>query len=230
MKATNIVVKTERTVEILLGIKRENRSKHNVIAKNNSNSINKPLPNECASASSWSREKQTLIDKIISLKSENQRYTLDLKKTQEKLEASIFNNKELEVKFNRNHETHIKQLNELQFELTQMNASYIKLKTNNEAKISELTRNRDLLEARTKQFQTVIAQQIDTKQVSSRKSSTESDEEEFEVERLLKDKLIEKRVYLVRWKSYDSTHDSWVEEANLNCPAILKKYKESKRK
>lgn len=153
-----------------------------------------------------------------------------MKKTQSKLQATISRNKELEIKLNRNHETHMKKVDELQSELIKMNASYKKLKTDNGTKISELTRNRNLLQAQAKQLQTVITQQIDAKQLSSRKSSSENDEKDFDVECLLKDKLIEKRVYLVRWKSYDSTHDSWVEEAKLNCPAILKKYKQSKRK
>lgn len=32
--------------------------------------------------------------------------------------------------------------------------------------------------------------------------------------------------YLIRWKNYDQTHDSWVPEKNLKCAAILKKYKQ----
>lgn len=210
MKAKNVVVKTERSVEIRLGIKRENTSKCNAGAK---------LP----SSFSWTQEKQTLIDEIISLKSENQRCTLDLKKIQDKLKATDSRNQELEANSRRNNETNMKKVSELETDLTKMNTLYEKLKTDNEKQISVLSRDRDLLQAQAKQFQTVISQQIDSKKANSCKNS--SDEEEYEVECLLNDKLIEKRVYLVRWKGFDASHDSWVEETNLNCPSILKKYK-----
>lgn len=229
MKETRIVVKTERNVEIRLGIKRENSSKRNVGVRGNSRSINRqPI---IANSNSWTQGKQTLIDKIISLKSENQRYTLDLKKTQDKLKAAVSKNQELEAIFHRNNETHTDKVNDFQCELTKLNTSYEKLKTDGDKQMTILTRDRNLLQAQSKQFQTVISQQIDAKEVKSRKNRSESDEEEYEVERLLDDKLVENRIYLVRWKGYDSLHDSWVEQTKLICPSILKKYKlKSKRK
>lgn len=36
-----------------------------------------------------------------------------------------------------------------------------------------------------------------------------------------------KFLYLVRWDGYDSDEDSWVKEKDLNCPSILRKYKNS---
>lgn len=224
MSASNIVVKTERNIEIDLGIKRENCSERDADAKTNSSLVDKQLQ----SGNLWAQEKQTLISEIVQLKSENQRCTLDLKKIQDKLQIAVSNNQELELNSNRINAVHLNEVSELQSELVRIKDSYDKLKTDDAKRISELTRDRNLFQAQAKQLQTVISQQI---KPCSQESGSESDEEEFEVERLLSDKIVEKRVYLVRWKNYDKSHDLWVEEANLNCPSILKKYKQqSKRK
>lgn len=47
---------------------------------------------------------------------------------------------------------------------------------------------------------------------------------------ILDDKLVSERHYLVQWKGFDQSHDSWERESNLSCPTILKKYKQSKKK
>lgn len=225
MKARDVVVKTERNVELRLGIKREIGSTHNVAQKNNSRSTDEQPPN-----SSWAEEKQRLIDEIILLKAANQRYTLDLKKTEEKLKNTVAQNQQLELSLKQNNATHFKKVNELQTELNKTNASHDKLKVDTAKQVLELTRDRDLLRAQAKQLQTAVSQQVKTTKKNGHEDSIESEEEEYEVERLLKDKMIQKRAYLVRWKNYDSSHDCWVEEANLNCPSILKKYKQSKKK
>lgn len=52
----------------------------------------------------------------------------------------------------------------------------------------------------------------------------------YEVERILSHSLKGTRNrkemhFLISWKDYDQSHDSWVSEKNLKCAAILKKYK-----
>ena len=213
-------------MESRLGIKRENYSERIDGTNENSCLTNGNLTNEI----SWVQEKQSLINEIVSLKTANQQHTLELRKNEEKLAASVLACQEVEINFNRNNENQSQKLNKLQSELDKINVLYAKLKTDNEKRILELTRDRDMLNAKTKQLETVISQQTNINESRIGENSTGSDDEEYEVECLLKDKLIEKRVYLVRSKNYDSSHDSWVEENDLNCPSILKKYKQTKRK
>lgn len=53
---------------------------------------------------------------------------------------------------------------------------------------------------------------------------------EFEVEKLMKHRKFNNRMkFLVRWKGYGAAYDSWEWRENLNCPAILKNYLESKK-
>lgn len=52
---------------------------------------------------------------------------------------------------------------------------------------------------------------------------------EFEVDSIIGHKLVKMRSgkemqFLIHWKGYDETHDSWERKENLHCPAILKKY------
>lgn len=52
---------------------------------------------------------------------------------------------------------------------------------------------------------------------------------EFEVEQLLDDKFEkQKHLFLVRWKYFDETYDTWEKLENLQCPKILKAYNASK--
>lgn len=157
-----------------------------------------------------------LIGKIVSLKTQTQNNVLDLKSTKDELEK-------LRQELKRKDEIHLKEVNHLQTELSTMNDAFGKMKSDNEKRIPELTKENKLLQARFNQLQNTITQ---------RGSADECDENEdafYEVDNLLDEKTIEKRTFLVRWRGFDSSHDSWVEESNLQCPSILKKYKQSKR-
>lgn len=86
-----------------------------------------------------------------------------------------------------------------------------------------MTKENKLLHARFNQLQKSIPQPGDVEKCG------DIDEQFYEVDYLLDHKLVESRSFLVRWKGFDSSHDSWVEESDMQCPRILKKYKQSKR-
>ncbi|XP_031635506.1 hepatoma-derived growth factor-related protein 3-like [Contarinia nasturtii] len=63
------------------------------------------------------------------------------------------------------------------------------------------------------------------KLVSKLESYGDDDKNVFEVESLHAHKTSRgKQMFLVRWKNFDCTHDSWVRKEDLNCPTILKNY------
>lgn len=50
----------------------------------------------------------------------------------------------------------------------------------------------------------------------------------YEVEQILADKMVKKtRHFLIRWKGYDSSYDTWEKQSNLNCRQILSAYLKS---
>lgn len=80
-----------------------------------------------------------------------------------------------------------------------------------------------------KQHQPQQQQERKNKNPLNNKAATSTikntDKNIFEVEKLLKHKVQRKeRFFLVRWKKYDASHDTWERESNLFCPQILKAY------
>lgn len=57
------------------------------------------------------------------------------------------------------------------------------------------------------------------------KKKSEYKQKEFEVNKLINHRGRKpKREFLVRWKDFDESHDSWEKESNLLCPKILFDY------
>lgn len=184
------------------------------------------MPNAASAPNTndWVEEKKALIDDIVRLKSENQKMLLNLKNTEEKLETVEITNCELAANVSQCRETHLKEINSLRSDSSKLNDMVNEMKTDHNKRITELTREKDLSQAKLKQLQNTITQQ-------NRESEDESEDNGFhEVECLLRDKVVQKRAYLVRWKDCDSSQDSWILESDLSCPKILQKYKQSKRK
>lgn len=211
VKPTRVVVKTERDLEQQLGIKQESRNSQCANSMPNSDSLKL--------GTTWGQEKKTLIDKIASLKSENQKLSFDFKKSQDDLATCVTAKKALEIKAKRSDEIHLKELTRLRAEQSQLVDASKRMKT-------DLTRERELSEARYKQLQNAITQQKPSEEVNQKENNNT---EEYEVDCLIDDRMVPRtREYLVRWKGYDSSHDSWVKEKDLECPSILKKYKSAK--
>lgn len=57
------------------------------------------------------------------------------------------------------------------------------------------------------------------------KRKSVKEEKEYEVESLLDHKYSgSKRMFLVKWKGYDESHNTWIIKKNLNCSKILQNY------
>jgi hypothetical protein len=54
-------------------------------------------------------------------------------------------------------------------------------------------------------------------------------EEEYEVEEIINDRTYRrKRQYLIKWKGYPASENSWVDEKDLHSPELLEDYRRSK--
>lgn len=204
-----MTVKTEQDIE--LDIKREFQS-----VQSNDTSACTSVSNSHNGENCWNEEKQTLINKIVSLKAEIRNNTVNLKSSEDQLEN-------LTQELNTRNENHSKEVRDLQNSLSALNVELAKMKSANEKRILELTKENKLLQARFNQLQNSLPQR------EKAGKSADIDEAFYDVERLLDHKFIKKRSFLVRWEGFDSSHDSWVEESDLQCPSILAAYKKSKR-
>jgi len=54
--------------------------------------------------------------------------------------------------------------------------------------------------------------------------------DDYEVEEIINHKVVkDETLYLVRWKGYASTQNTWEPESSLSCPALIKKYQAKKK-
>lgn len=95
-----------------------------------------------------------------------------------------------------------------------------------------LKKENKIMEARAKQFQSGVKQSMchnRAQQNVERNSDGNATENDYEVLKIIDHKFTNKeRKFLVRWKGYNSTHDSWEPESCLSCPKLLKSYLRSK--
>lgn len=93
----------------------------------------------------------------------------------------------------------------------------------------DLIKKNKLLEARIKQLQFGVEERRtfeDQQRCSNRKMDLiPKKENEFEAENILDDEFRKgKQYFLVKWKGYNDSENSWESKSNLNCPKILKQY------
>lgn len=201
-----IAIKTERDVQQRLGIKQEAE----VGNDNHQTRVTNRVKVSMTSSTS-TKEKLKLLEAFASLKTENQKLTFDLKKKNEECVKSISLNQAMKEELVATKAI----VTELQTKITECE------RTN-----SELSHENRILSARTKQIQTGITKQKDRKE----NRIGEENNDIYEVEKLIDDKKIGKiRYFLVRWKGYEPSDDSWERESNLKCAAILKKYLQTKQ-
>lgn len=214
-KPTNrqIRVKTEPGIPKRLNAKKASR-KVNVVK------VELIAPSQRNKATASQKEKQTLIDKIVALKSENQQLALQLRNEQSENAALKSGLQKMTKQMN----TQSAEMNNLQSKLSEESAKYTKMNAQNEMKISNLMRAKDLLEARNKQ----LRKGVDEQAAAKKKDEDGDDDNIYEVEKLLKHKVKNGvRSYLVRWVGYSERYDTWEKESDLYCPDILNAYNAS---
>lgn len=97
----------------------------------------------------------------------------------------------------------------------------------------DLMKKNKLLEARIRQLQFGVEErgkfEMQQRGPDRKKELMPKKDNEFEVENILDDEFRNgKQYFLVKWKGYNDSENSWESKSNLNCPKILKQYFESK--
>lgn len=200
------------------------------IENNDSLNTNKegilPIKYDDSHIESLVREKNALIATIISLKSENQTFCFQLNEKKSKLITLKAQNENILRELNAQIVTLSSDLKNALAELSTLKRKFHEQKASDEKSIANLVAEKKLLAARFKQLGNGASLQ------HSLHCNEQSDDENiYEVEKLLADKFIRRtRYYLVRWKGYGPTYDSWEKEENILCQSILEEYQESKFK
>ena len=107
------------------------------------------------------------------------------------------------------------------------------------SKIEESTNNNSetLLNIHEEKKEDVIEEEPDIKSESELNSEIfsnvsdegEEEEEEYEVEAIVSDRIKKgKKQYLLKWKGYPDSENTWEDEESLNCPDLLLKYIQKK--
>lgn len=159
------------------------------------------------------KEKNNLIRKYVSLKEKYQNIYFrheEIKKENERLKLEISNLNEEKKKSS---DSKNKSFDDKNKPNEDMDKSILRENRSLVAKIDQLKR-----------------QSISTPTKPNKCVPTKPINAEYEVLTLLKHRGRKgKREFLVRWKEYPASQNSWEKEENLSCPQILKKYLEKKR-
>lgn len=168
----------------------------------------------------WNKEKKNLVEKIVSLKSENQNIVLELRNIKTENATHISSNQKLIAKCNT--------LSADLEALKRKHSDFISKTNETEKQLSDLVHEKKLLLARINQLETGIEQQH---QQTTNKKPLAPANDVYEVEKIIAQKKINGVMhYKIHWKGYNKTHDSWEKETNLKCPRIINAFKKSIKK
>lgn len=186
----------------------------------------------------WQKEKEGLIYQIDNLKSEHQRGVTALKQLQSELSSMSLEKAKLEEEITAKTAFFSKEKEELQTLLTQQQIKFDEIKEIDAKTIEDMAKENKMLLAKIKQLQSGIAHQqsfeIGKQSIINDGKSASNDHSIDEIEMYEVDAIINhkggknSRQFLVRWKNFGADDDTWENESNLSCPAILNKYKKKK--
>lgn len=184
-----------------------------------------------SSHDNWQKEKEGLIYQIDNLKSEHQRVVSALKQLKSEFSSMSLEKAKLEEEITAKNNFFFKEKEELQMLLTQQQTKFDEMKEIDTKTIENMMKENKMLVAKIKQLQSGIAHQqsFENNDKKSTSNVRSIDDDLYEVDAIIDHKGVKNhRQYLVRWKNFGPNDDSWERESNLNCPAILKKYKKTK--
>lgn len=198
---------------------RSNAFAHRIKIKKECGSVDMKTSRQHHKSPKENQSKSNLISDMVSLKNENHHILYDLNEKKRELADIKTKNDEIIRELKENIRSISSDLANATAELKRSQKHFSEQRGSDEKKIADLISEKKILTARINQLQsTVIVQQTD-----------ENDEEVYEVDKIIDDKLFTEHRYLIRWKGYDAQHDSWEKPENLLCPSILEDYRKSKQ-
>lgn len=211
-----IKIKTEEVIEECLGIKKEP-----VDGYNNSYSDNS-LQLVDQENSKLKAEKERLNANSLALNSDFQKQISEMNEKIRALEGkSDHKDKELAIANSKIGslicviKSKDEELNKIIEELAVKKETYNK-------NIDKVMKEKLELMAQIKQLKRIS---YSIEHIERKSQGDKQDENVFEVEKLLNDKIVGKqRHYLVRWVGYAEEHDSWEAGKNLQCPDLVRAY------
>lgn len=177
-----------------------------------------------SSIQKWTQEKQKLIDKITNLQTENQRLVLQLKAQESELSVKMKEKENEEKQLSEKIVSLSENVNVLQSDLLKIQNEMSIQESKNKKMISDLTQENKKMHARSNQLQKGLVQPIAN--TSKNDESADNLDDVYEVEQLVNHKKKKSGIYyLVRWKNYSPSDDTWVKETDLQCLELLNEYK-----
>lgn len=187
---------------------------------------------------------QKLINELLSANEENQRLYFNFKKQGERMKQlsdQIFTIETINAELKEQLATlsHDKiemtnKINNISSELQAANTEIEQLRSKTseqDGRIKVLVQENNSLRACTNQLRQQTIKQHDENAIQqsiekpTNKKKRKMNEDVYEVENILNHKLVNnERFYLIRWKNYDPSFDTWEKESDLSCPKILKNY------
>lgn len=170
------------------------------------------------------QEKANIIQELVDIKSENQKLNFELQTKCDEIQKVIEQRIAETTKLNNT----IQSLQNDLIEWKQKCSNGIEMQVQHEKAIRNLNRENHELSAQLVQLRRSTHNSTPHKSIEQNNKSdhlSDNDDDVFEVEAILSHKVYrKKRSFYVRWKNYSPNHDSWVNENNINCDALLDEY------